>query len=240
MNDHPFSNHQSIESRLDRLERENQRLRIGLYSLVGLAIGVGVIACTEKTGSTSDVADSISAREFILVGEGHDGNDREIGRWGYNKHGNLVLDLGGNQTQPRVRLLADDDTCGLVAWSPSGYPAAKLIADRDYGGRTLLFGKLGPHADGSDPIEKEREEAKKYEVESMSFLTASDNAHLLMEDRKDDQRIDLRTGTKELNGPLLELKEPETERKLELGRRTKSSRYRLFYWDTGQPVPVNP
>ncbi len=185
------------------------------------------------------MADSISAREFILVGTDHNGKEREIGRWGHTAKGGLVFDLGGTPGHPRVRLSGEDQSSGLVAWSPSGYPAAKLIANHEHGGRLLLYGKRDPNAAHSDPIEAELKEAEKYEIQSVSFLFAGENAHLLLQDRKDDQRIDLRTRNRELNGPILELKEPIGKTMLEVGRPTKTAPHRLYYLDSGERKPVN-
>jgi len=58
----------TIEERLERLERENRRLKYLLFSLLFLVVGVFFMGATTKKGSS--IPDEIKARKFTLFDEG--------------------------------------------------------------------------------------------------------------------------------------------------------------------------
>lgn len=110
---------QRVESvlleRMDRLERENRRLkRFGNVMFVGVAVVVGLVAAvfwyTGRFGVAGAVPENITARQFTL--RSSDGSAR--GTWGVAEDGTVRLLLNDAKGKARVRLsLLADGSSGL-------------------------------------------------------------------------------------------------------------------------------
>ena len=101
--------------RLDRLERENRRLRrFGNMTLVGIAIVLGVTLAvfwySGRFGFGGGVPESLAARQFTI----RDAKGSTRGTWGIGEDGTVRFVLSDVQGRPRVRLsLLPDGSSGL-------------------------------------------------------------------------------------------------------------------------------
>ena len=101
--------------RMDRIERENRRLkRFGNIMFVGMAVVVGLAAAvfwyTGRFGVAGAVPENITARQFTL--RSSDGSPR--GTWGVAEDGTVRLLLNDAKGKARVRLsLLADGSSGL-------------------------------------------------------------------------------------------------------------------------------
>jgi hypothetical protein len=104
-----------ILERLDRLERENRRLRrFGNMTFVGLALVLGATAAvfwySGRFGLAGGVPENLTAHQFTI----RDGHGVARGTWGLAEDGTIRLQLSDLRGTPRVRLsLLADGSSGL-------------------------------------------------------------------------------------------------------------------------------
>jgi hypothetical protein len=101
--------------RLDRIERENRRLkRYGSLMLVGVAVVLGMTVAvfwySGKFGLGGAVTENLAARRFTI----RDSHGATRGTWGIAEDGTVRFQLSDLQGRPRVRLsLLPDGSSGL-------------------------------------------------------------------------------------------------------------------------------
>jgi hypothetical protein len=131
--------------RLDRLERENRRLRrFGNMTLVGIAIVVGVTVAmfwySGRFGFAGGVPESVAARQFTL--RDADGSTRGV--WGVGEDGTVRLQLSDARGRPRVRVsLLADGSSGLSFADSTDHKVVVLGAFPDQSTSFVMSDRAG-------------------------------------------------------------------------------------------------
>jgi hypothetical protein len=105
--------------RIDRIERENRRLRrFGITTLLGMAIMLGItLAVFIYSGSFGvGVPENIAARQFTI----RDGKGTSRGSWGVAEDGTVRFLLSDLSGRPRVRVSLLPDGSSGVSLADSG------------------------------------------------------------------------------------------------------------------------
>jgi hypothetical protein len=102
----------TVEEGLERLEKENRKLKYLLFSLLFLIAGVFFIGATKKGGS---IPDEIKAHKFTLVD-----SDGEVKGWlGMNPSGEPLLHLYGSKSW--ITMSTAEKVKGVDFWSGGIY-----------------------------------------------------------------------------------------------------------------------
>ena len=113
---------EELEARLNRLERENQRMKRGALLLIVLAFGV---ACVGQTQGPR-VSDEVRTRRLIV----EDGSGNTVAELKDIQGGGWLALYDGTE-KPRVQLSAILDSQGLTFYDKSGQNRVDLTADEN-------------------------------------------------------------------------------------------------------------
>jgi hypothetical protein len=140
---------QAIVKRMDKLERQNRRLKFGGFVILGALSAVVLM------GQAAPAAKVIEAQKFVL--KDADGNVR--GWFGAYAAGSELI-LGNAKKQPQMRLMASEDGSdlhffgsrngGMTLSVNSGNPKIAIAGADGNGGVAIRFSEAGPSVTVND------------------------------------------------------------------------------------------